>query len=163
MLLKVRFALCNNVGLHEQFYWRRAGLMLLFSCRNMSFLCLLWHDAFCRRIVHWWGASCTLGVFLECRRASNSVGVLLGVKKGLDMCGSSLWSEEGPRVVREFFVEWRRASSCEGVLLGVLRTSDSVLLCLVWGPVLLEREDVMCDSCNIFPEFLKIVGSPAPI
>jgi hypothetical protein len=22
---------------------------------------------------------------------------------------------------------------------------------------------VMCESCNIFPEFLKIVGSPAPI
>jgi hypothetical protein len=22
---------------------------------------------------------------------------------------------------------------------------------------------VTCESCNIFPEFLKIVGSPAPI
>ena len=31
-------------------------------------------------------------------------GVLLGVKKGLDLCGSSSWSEEGPRVVREFFL-----------------------------------------------------------
>jgi len=37
-------------------------------------------------------------------KKGNSVGVLLGVKKGLELCGSSSWSEEGPRIVREFFL-----------------------------------------------------------
>jgi hypothetical protein len=142
--------------LHEQFNWRRAGKMLLFSRRNMSLLCPLWHEALCRRIVHWWGASCTLGVFLEWRRASNSVGVLLGVKKGLELCGSSSWSEEGPRIVREFFLAWRgpRTASCS------FRCEDPVRC-----EVLLEGEDVTCDVWILqhIPLVLKIVESPAPI
>jgi hypothetical protein len=33
------------------------------------------------------------------------VGVLLGVKRGLELCESSSWNEEGPRVVRSS--SWR--------------------------------------------------------
>ena len=92
------------------------------------------------------------------------------------------WSEEGPRIVWEFFLAWRRASNCVGVLRGVKKGLE------LWGSSSWREEDleqrpaflvrgsrtvksfwkmkmlpVMCESCNIFPEFLKTVGSPAPI
>jgi hypothetical protein len=73
------------------------------------------------------------------------VGVLLGVKKGLELCGSSSWSEEGPRIVREFFL------ACENLeqlpaLLGV-RTPYGVKS--FWR---VKMSPVMFESCNIFPE-----------
>ena len=84
------------------------------------------------------------------------MGVLLGVKKGLEFCGSSSWSEEGPRIGGSS--SWREEDLEQRPALSAVRTPYGVKS--FWR---VRMSPVMCEPCNIFPEFLKIVGSPAPI